>query len=258
MTGVTASLLLTACQEGELVSHQGTALYQDMAKRLAVQVTQPLLGQPPVLSDTVIYEAEGEPQYAWRVPSSNTGGWSVNTTNRQLARAFYNSVYSASLNTPIGWTGNHAGCVAGTTSSDFKNSVLARINYFRAMAGVPANITLDSTYSAKAQQAALMMSANNTLSHEPPSSWNCYTADGRAAAESSNISLGHNGWDAVGGQMRDNGSNNTAVGHRRWLLLPQTQRMGAGDVPASGSFSPANAVWVFDGNTFAARPSTHT
>lgn len=245
VAGITASLLLTACQESEVFS-----------KPLLARAESALLGEPPVISDAWVYEAEAEPQYAWRVPASNIGGWSINATNRQLARAFYNSVYNASLNTPIGWTGSHASCNAGTTSSDFKNSVLARINYFRAMAGVPANVTLDSSYNAKAQQAALMMSANNTLSHTPPASWNCYTADGRTAAESSNISLGHNGWDAVGGQMRDNGANNTVVGHRRWLLLPQTQRMGTGDVPASGSFKPANAVWVFDGNTYAARPTT--
>ena len=73
-------------------------------------------------------------------------------------------------------------CDAGTTSAAFRDSVLLRLNYFRAMAGVPADVTFSDTYNAKAQQAALMMSVNNQLSHNPPTIWQCYTADGAEAA----------------------------------------------------------------------------
>lgn len=249
VVSIIATFLLSACQEGKLSSYQGNA-------RPSVLLTSEVLGDAPNYPALQPYPLSEELEAAWRVPSSNTGGWTVNPSNRQLARAFYNSVYSASLNTPIEWTGNHAACNAGATSSAFKDSVLARINYFRAMAGVPASVTLSNTFNTKAQQAALMMSANNSLSHTPPSSWRCYTADGYTAASSSNISLGHNGWDAVGGQMRDNGTNNTVAGHRRWLLYPQTQQMGTGDVPAIDTYSAANAVWVFDGRFGSARPTT--
>lgn len=219
------------------------------------------LNSPPTIEDALAYQfespSEDEANVAAKVPATNTGGWSINPANRQLVRGFFNSVYLASLNTPIGWTGNQANCVAGTTSADFKNSVLARVNYFRAMAGVPANIKLNSTYNAKAQQAALMMSANKALSHFPPSTWSCYTANGYQAAGSSNISLGHNGWDAVSGQVQDNGSNNIDVGHRRWILYPQTKTMGTGDVANQGTtYSPANALWVFDGLYGTTRPTT--
>ncbi|NNJ90999.1 MAG: hypothetical protein HKP55_04935, partial [Gammaproteobacteria bacterium] len=80
------------------------------------------------------------------VPSNNTGGWSIDTADRQLVRSFYNSVYQASEDTPIDWSGDQSTCSAGDTSNDFKNAVLARINFFRAMAGVPANITLNANY----------------------------------------------------------------------------------------------------------------
>ncbi|MBT8450082.1 MAG: CAP domain-containing protein, partial [Gammaproteobacteria bacterium] len=191
------------------------------------------------------------------VPSNNTGGWSIDTADRQLVRSFYNSVYQASEDTPIDWSGDQSTCSAGDTSNDFKNAVLARINFFRAMAGVPANITLNANYSAKSQQAALMMSANNSLNHYPPNSWNCYTADGYEAAGNSNLSLGRNGWDAVAGQMQDNGVNNTATGHRKWILWPQTQSMGTGDVAAAnGGYPATNSLWVFDENTFATMPAT--
>ncbi len=190
------------------------------------------------------------------VPADRTGGWSINLSDRQLSRSFYNSVYLASELTPIGWNGNQASCDQGTTSFDFKNGVLVRINYFRAMAGVPADISFADLFSNKAQQAALMMSRNNSLSHEPPASWSCYTAGGAEAAGKSNLSLGNYGWNAVSGQVRDNGSNNTAVGHRRWLLYPQTETMGTGDIPSAASYSAANALWVFDGNYGTSRPAT--
>ena len=51
-----------------------------------------------------------------------------------------------------------------------------RINYFRAMAGVGDDITFDSTYNTKAQAAALMMSANQALSHSPPADWDCFSS----------------------------------------------------------------------------------
>jgi hypothetical protein len=118
-------------------------------------------------------------------------------------------------------------------------------------------ITLDPVRNAKAQQAALMMSANSALSHEPPASWLFYTAEGAEAAGKGNICIGaQNDPGCVALYMQDPGSNNAAVGHRRWILYPQTKVMGTGDVPGGGGYLYANALWVIDGNFGAARPST--
>ncbi|WGZ93876.1 MAG: CAP domain-containing protein [Candidatus Thiothrix putei] len=244
-------VLLSACQK-----ESGQTFSPGQAKTESSLSGSVLLGDALPYPGLQPHHFSDESEQAWRVPASNTGGWAIDPSNRQLARAFYNSVYLASNNTPIAWTGNHSTCTPGTTSSEFKDAVLARINYFRAMAGVPASITFNATFNTKAQQAALMMSANNSLSHNPPSSWNCYTADGATAAGSSNISWGHNAWNAVDGQIQDNGIDNHAVGHRRWLLHPQTQTMGTGDVPKVGSLAAANAIWVFDGNAYSTRPAT--
>lgn len=242
-----ASTMLIACNQGEISDSSTSSLTQEHPFKLGKALDDSNLTKIP---------SSRSARSAEKVPPSNTGGWLIDTSNRKLVRSFYNSVYLASEGTQIDWSGDQNNCTSGTTSTDFKNSVVARINYFRAMAGVPANITLNSTYNTKAQQAALMMSANNSLNHNPPSSWSCYTADGDQAAGSSNISLGSNGWDAVSGQVRDNGANNTRVGHRRWLLFPQTLQMGAGDVAANGSYSAANSIWVFDGNSGNPRPTT--
>ncbi len=189
------------------------------------------------------------------VPSTNTGGWSIDSSNRQQVRNFFNSVHQASENTPIEWTGDQVNCTAGTTAAGFKDAVLARINYFRAMAGVPAGITFRSDFNARSQAAALIMSANRSLSHNPPVNWDCYSDTGRQGASSSNLSLGNIGWNAVSSQMLDRGSNNTQVGHRYWLLLPQTEEMGTGDVPAKNGFLGANSVTVFDGRQFEPWPT---
>lgn len=185
---------------------------------------------------------------------ANTGGFEVTPTNREESRAFFNSVFNDSENTDIAFTGNIAACQEGTTSLDFKEATVLRVNYFRAMAGVPAAVIFSDAFSVQSQEAALMMSAENALNHNPSTSWACYTTTGANAAGNSNLSLGNYGWNAVFGQMRDNGSTNTEVGHRRWILYPQTEVMGTGDVGVQGDFREANSLWVFDGNFSSPRP----
>jgi hypothetical protein len=93
-----------------------------------------------------------------------SGGFSVNTTNREEVRSFYNAVYSASDNVPMNSTANTTNCVAGTNSSDFNDAVLRRINWFRAMAGIPANVTFNSINNSNDMLGALMMSASTVSS----------------------------------------------------------------------------------------------
>jgi len=181
---------------------------------------------------------------------------SVNITNREEVRIFYNTVYGSGENADSGWTGDQATCAAGTTTADFQDKVAVRINYFRAMAGVPAGITLNSFWGSQDQAAALIMSANNMLSHYPSAAWPCYTAAGANAASNSNINIGGAGPDAITAYIEDFGANNYLVGHRRWLLYPQTQTMGTGDVSENGTFNSANATWVFDGHYGGTRPAT--
>src|SRR5262249_41649507 len=147
-------------------------------------------------------------------------------------------------------------CFPGTNSTAFQEGVLRRINWFRAIAGLPAAVTFDTSNNTDDQAAALIMSANNALSHFPPSSWRCFSGPGAHAASNSNLALGSSGATSISRYIADYGANNTAVGHRRWLLYPQTQVMGTGDVPSQSGYSPANATWVFDANLFGPRPAT--
>jgi uncharacterized protein YkwD len=181
----------------------------------------------------------------------------VNTQDRTAVQQFYLTEYLASEGVDAGWTGNHGGCNPGTTSLAFREAVLRRINYFRAMAGIPAVIDFNETYNTKAQAAALMMSVNRALDHTPPSSWTCYSADGYEGASSSNLYLGIYGPAAISGYILDPGGGNYPVGHRRWILYPQTRYMGTGDIPPQNGYPSSNALWVFDAdNMWGPRPTT--
>jgi len=157
----------------------------------------------------------------------------------------------------MNWTGSISGCVAGATAQAYQNAVALRVNWFRSMAGVPPGITLNATFSGEDQQAAVMFSANNALSHSPPSNWTCYTAAAATAAGNSNICIGFfDDPGCIALYIQDFGSGNSEAGHRRWILYPQTQSMGTGDVSASGGYNGANGLWVLDGNYGTTRPAT--
>jgi len=164
---------------------------------------------------------------------------SIDTADRAEVVARWNDTYFD--NTPFSWSGSISGCAAGNTTEAFKAAVTRRLNYFRAMAGLPGDLTLDSSLSAKAQQAALMMDASDSLSHAPATDWPCYSADGAEAAGKSLLAYSNAPTRSVGlldGYMRDRGANNAVVGHRRWILYPQLAKIGSGDTPQ------ANALWV--------------
>lgn len=180
----------------------------------------------------------------------------VNPANRQQSLSLFLDVYLASENVPAQWTGDPTLCEAGKTSDIFQEAVVRRINYFRMMAGMSNEVGLSRTYTRKGQKAALMMSVNRTLSHSPDNSWLCYSKDGADGAANSNLYLGIFGPAAIDGYMRDGGDGNYFAGHRRWILFPQTQEMGTGDVPTSADYPAANALWVFDDNLFGPRPET--
>ncbi len=210
-----------------------------------------ILGDPPRAPGDVKGLPGGGPQ-----PRGITGGFSVNTASREEVRSFYNAIFPSSDGVPMDTTADVSTCTAGTNSTAFQEAVLRRINWYRAMAGVPASVTLNNSNNTNDQQMAVMISANNTLSHTPPPSWTCFTGAGAHAASNSNIAIGSDGADSITGYIWDFGSNNYEVGHRRWLLYPQTQVMGTGDVPAVGGYNSANATWVFDANLFGPRPPT--
>lgn len=226
--------------------------------------------------------------------ASATTGFTVDTQVRNDVISFWHNVYmeSEGYENRINWTGSVTGGTAGTTSAAFKDDVQRRINFYRAMAGLNANIDLTSsstvalagdtpeeakptgstTKQEAAQAAALMLSrqtseflegggvANGSADpHEPPSGWSLDTAVARNGAFHSNLAVGHFGPGAIDAYISENdqgaaGGENNDAGHRRMILQTRLQELASGDTPyTSTSYYAANALYV-SGNLLPSAP----
>jgi hypothetical protein len=162
----------------------------------------------------------------------------------------YRARLAANLRTPIGWTGSNQPCRAGHMSGRAMRATLESLNFVRAMGGL-APVSFRKRLNGPAQKAALIMSANASLSHDPPQSWRCWTQAGHDAAGRSNLA-----WSiptitaggAIAQYMDDGGSGNEIAGHRRWIMYPPTVTMG------NGMTSTTNALTVFGGAASSSRP----
>jgi len=172
---------------------------------------------------------------------SRSLGLSVNRRNKKEVQDFFQNVYLPASTAQNEWSGSVKGCRPGKNSASFQKATEKMINYFRAMAGLPGDVTLDSELDRRAIEGALIFKAQGSLSHTPPKSWRCWSSTGKTAAGKSNISLGSAGPSAIVSYIKDDGSNNKEVGHRRWILHPAQKIMG------SGSTDSTNALWVFGG-----------
>lgn len=176
-------------------------------------------------------------------PSAPAAVHRIDTSDRAAVVAAYQQRLEPLLSVPVEWTGSFDGCVAGSTSERNRSAQLEAVNYMRAMAGL-SPVTLNRGYSRKAQAAALIMGANQYLTHYPPKSARCWSKAGYDGASHGNLFLGWSsmstlspatGPRAVVGYMEDPGANNHAAGHRRWLMYPRLAQIGVGDTDSSNS-----------------------
>ncbi|WP_288498965.1 CAP domain-containing protein [uncultured Acinetobacter sp.] len=130
-------------------------------------------------------------------------------------------------------------CYAGKLSAKFRNEFLNEINTVRALHGLPS-ITYDYAHEDEMMQTALILAANNILTHYPESNTNCYSDIGAVGARTSNLEMG------VRANMYDNPPADTIrslihdyfnvmannVGHRLWMLNPFLQKSAYGSVNA--------------------------
>ena len=213
------------------------------------------------------------------------GGFVVDMQSRIESLAFYNAVFLASEGAEyrIGWTGSYGGtCASGNTAQLFKDDVRRRVNYYRALCGLPAAISFDAdlagnsgpagspqvsattTKRAAAQASAYLNAFSNVffdnfaLTHSPIASNSaCYSNTAWNGSWHSNLTIGYFGPKAIDVYMADDDlnddqANNANVGHRRWILYSRARDMSSGDVPrstysdASGTYPvlPANALYV--------------
>ena len=216
----------------------------------------PLTPSPRLRAFTVTILVLGSLAGAPSAPAQQTAPVpAVDTSDRQAVVDHYHAHYMVSVGLDPGWTGSVSAGVSGTLHDSFRAGALRRINYFRTMTGASGDIALDPTGNDMCQQAALMMAAQQNISHAPPATWKFYTAAAATACANSDIRLdwqGDEGALAIDRYVADDEDNNSSVGHRRWLLFPAQETMAVGAVPGDGwTFPGTNATWV---TTYGARP----
>ncbi|MFO0726540.1 MAG: CAP domain-containing protein [Myxococcota bacterium] len=133
------------------------------------------------------------------------------------------------------FAGNIQSCAPGAVDPGSAASALLKMNTYRSFLGLPA-VSADAALNAKAQACALMMDANDALSHMPPANWRCYSPEGAQGAGSSNISTGPI-VESIDGFMLDPG-NETTIGHRRWILSNGLRTVGFGSAPGG------SCLWI--------------
>lgn len=124
-------------------------------------------------------------------------------------------------------------CNAGELTDAVRHEVIETLNKIRFLSDL-GPVQYNYFYDNEVKQAALIMAANENVSHEPPNNWRCYSTIAADGAGSSNIGYGYqirsdhqfslyknvpNGDLIAWLTDVDNVAANN-VGHRRWLLSP--------------------------------------
>jgi uncharacterized protein YkwD len=171
---------------------------------------------------------------------------------RDQAVKNYKELYLSSSITNFTWNGDATTCTAGNLNDELLDKTLVRIKYFRKICGLSNDgLTMEAALNTKCQEASLIMGANNQLSHNPPTTWKCYTVGGAEAAAKGNIAIGGSDVKNIDLWMKDEGSNNTKVGHRRWILFSRASVFGF------GCTDRASTLWVINADAaLAPLPST--
>lgn len=161
------------------------------------------------------------------------------------------------LTTTTPLTASGAMCDAGTLSQAAINDTLVRLNMFRWMAGLGPT-SADPALNADAQKCANLeawwpWTGGNP--HSPPSTSQCYTAEGAATAGQSNIAWGSgNPAQAIDQFMEDSG-NETTLGHRRWIINPPLDPVGIGYWQTGGKYGNAECLRVFGQSGTGPKPA---
>ena len=148
-------------------------------------------------------------------------------------------------------------CNPGTVRAGEQGEAIAYINEVRALHDLPP-VVHDPSHDEHTRRAALIIVANDHLSHNPPDNLLCWSQEGALGSQKSNLA-----WAArlddqpqkgfTTEYMIDSWWKDSAVdqvGHRRWLLDPFLQKVsfGRADRPGSATTYSATgaALWVID------------
>lgn len=138
-----------------------------------------------------------------------------------------------------------AAFVAGSLKQEKLDCALAYLNFLRSVAGLRP-VALSEIYNLRSQNAALLLAANDSISHSPPQPEGMHPDLYESALLGANLSnLARFNWmepeillEGIAYFARDDGDMNlSALGHRRWLLNPGMAETGFGLANAESGYS---------------------
>ena len=151
-----------------------------------------------------------------------------------------------------------AACTSGIPSDSEKQKVLNRLNYLRSIHKLKP-VQYNDAYDEITGECALVIAANENLSHTPDSSWKCWSQVAYDGCYSSNISLAMatnydlsatDSAEIIDGFMtEENEVAPTTLGHRRWFIDPWLKTIAFGRADYSygnGRFVLGSAVRVIN------------
>ena len=166
---------------------------------------------------------------------------------------------------------NNDAYTAGTLTTEAQSFAKSYLNFIRYSAGLD-DVAFDNALNANAAQGALILAKRNGgLTHTPetpegitdaqakPGKYACATSNISYSA-SSNINYLSALRQAIQGQVDDDSASNIGtLGHRRWLLKPDTSTMGIGSAYVlDGSWHTMySAVRVFNNPSSAYYDSSY-
>jgi len=188
----------------------------------------------------------------------------VNRFSRNDVVAFWHRYYMASEGYQNRWEGtvDVDSCTVTAPPEEFTRDVQRRVNYYRAMVGLRANINFEekevrrtsddafapavgTSKAAAARAAALVLAVQDfdvaipeslQITHSLDDTWDCFTPTAWNGATNSNLGAIAWGPGAIDGYMGEPGNvgdplANRFVGHRRWIFYSGAANMATGDVP---------------------------
>lgn len=147
----------------------------------------------------------------------------------------------------------------GSIAEEKQADALNYLNFIRRIAGLDA-VALSDIYTLRSQNAALLLAANDAISHSPaqPEGMHPDLYDSALlGAQTSNLAVFN--WmrpdillDGIAYYVRDDGDMNLAdQGHRRWLLNPEMAETGFGLASGESGSSYVVMYAIDSGNTGA-------
>jgi hypothetical protein len=164
-----------------------------------------------------------------RVAQNGSSGGVLIGQTQQIANILYWRIQN-DASVPSGYSGNAAAGVPGGLSDSYLQAIDDAINDYDALAGVPGYKLFDPILNTDAQHWAMVMAANDILTHSPPPGLHFLNGQDPITAASSELVLGAAGVSAINFLMADPGAVNNPVGHRRGILDPFPTTEGWGEV----------------------------